>query len=116
MGHLVRLVVGDWKRQSYSSLLAPVRERYKLDLLLLPTEPVLLTYKFPNWRTEPGDYTTPPIEIKEDGDVELFMSLYVAFGGRNVDLYRKQKEEEDGIDNEEDQGPEPKSVPWKGMI
>lgn len=93
-----------------------MRERYKLDLLLLPTERVLLTYEFPNWRTEPGDYTTPPIEIKEDGDVELFMSvrldcvwlwLYVAFGGRNVDLYRKQKEEEDGIDNAEDQGPEP---------
>lgn len=99
-----------------------VRETYKFVQLLLPTEPLLLTYEFSNWIKEPGDYTTLPVEIKQDGDIELFMSvrsdcvwleIYVTFDERDVDLYIRQREEEDGINNEENQGSDSKLLPWK---
>lgn len=147
MGHLVRMVVGDWERgghgawrfntdltwpkhdvvvrenESYSSLLGMVRKKYKLDQLLHPTEPVLLTYEFPNSMTDPGDYTTSPIELKNDGDVELFMSvridyvwleLCVAFGRQAVDHYRMQREVEDVEAEDDDGGDDPKTLDFRG--
>lgn len=72
MVQLVRLVVSDWERgaqgrwrfnknyietkydvqlkenESYSSFVATVKEKYRLDEFLLPTEPLLLTYELPN--------------------------------------------------------------------
>nr|VDD24557.1 unnamed protein product [Brassica oleracea] len=130
MSHLVRLVVGDWERggqrtwrfnvdqmevkhdivvrenEMYNALLGMVRTNYKLDQILLPCELVILTYSFPDFSDDPIGYTLPPVELKEDGDVELFMSvrldcpwldLYVTFGDRDVDGYRHQRREEDGI-------------------
>ncbi|KAG2312162.1 hypothetical protein Bca52824_023719 [Brassica carinata] len=97
MGQLVWLVVGDWERggpglwkfyvdhtrvkydvimkenETYSSVMGIVRSKYKLDQLLLPTEPVLLTYDFPEYTTATGDYTSPPVETLNDSDVEMFM-------------------------------------------
>ncbi|KAF2551531.1 hypothetical protein F2Q68_00035099 [Brassica cretica] len=134
MSHLVKLVVGDWERggpglwkfhvdhtrvkydvilrenKTFSSVMGIVRSKYKLDQLLLPTEPVLLTYDFPEYTTLTGDYTPPPVEIKDDGDVQLFMAIrmdqaglemYVTFGDRDVSLYRRQRREEDGIEDDE---------------
>lgn len=118
MGQLVRLVVGDWERrgpglwkfhvdhtrvkyddvlkenESYNSVIKMVRSKYKFDQLLLPTELVLLTYDFPENMTASGDYTSPPFEIKENSDVEMFMAIkidhvglemYVTFGYKDVD-------------------------------
>ncbi|CAN6908134.1 unnamed protein product, partial [Brassica oleracea] len=115
MSHLVKLVVGDWERggpenETFSSVMGIVRSKYKLDQLLLPTEPVLLTYDFPEYTILTGDYTSPPVEIKDDGDVQLFMAIrmdqvglemYVTFGDRDVSLYRRQHREEDGIEDDE---------------
>ncbi|CAH8301801.1 unnamed protein product [Eruca vesicaria subsp. sativa] len=76
-----------------------------LDQILQPTEPALLTYDFPDYTREADDYTAPPLEIKEDGDVELFMAvrvdyvwlkIYVTFGEENIEHYRRQKDKEDG--------------------
>lgn len=76
----------------------------------MPTEPVLLTYDFPEYTTLTGDYTSPPVEIKDDGDVQLFMvirmdqaglEMYVTFGDRDVSLYRRQRRGEDGIEDDE---------------
>lgn len=148
MSHLVRMVVGDWERggqgawkfnpdltwpkhdlvvrknEKYNSVVCMVRDKYRLDQLLNPAEPVLLTYEFPNAVSEPGDYTVPPIEITDDGDVEIFMSvridcvwleLYVTFGGRDVDRYRMQKEVEDVEAEEEDIDGNVKSLPSIGI-
>lgn len=134
MSHLVKLVVGDWERggpglwkfhvdhtrvkydvilrenETFSSVMGIVRSKYKLDQLLLPTEPVLLTYDFPEYTILTGDYTSPPVEIKDDGDVQLFMAIrmdqaglemYVTFGDRDVSLYRRQRRGEDGIEDDE---------------
>ncbi|KAF3558123.1 hypothetical protein F2Q69_00011861 [Brassica cretica] len=57
MGHLVRLVVGDWEQ--------PSEEVKELG-------------------DDPTGYTLSPVELKEDGD-------------RDVDSYRRQRREEDGI-------------------
>ena len=89
MGHLVRVVVGEWQRlahgtwrfdmdhtqvkydivmrenETYGGLVARVRGKYRV----LPSEPVALTYDFPEWMKVPGDYTTPPVDILEDKDV-----------------------------------------------
>ncbi|CAH8354482.1 unnamed protein product [Eruca vesicaria subsp. sativa] len=130
MSHLVRLVMVDWERgaqsawkfnvdntmvkhevllkenESYVSLMGMVREKYKLQEVLRPTEPVLLTYDFPDISREPGKYSPPPVEIKEAGDVELFMAvrvdhfwldMYVIFGEEDVDHCRIQRDEEDGV-------------------
>lgn len=120
MGQLVRMVVGEWMRhrqgvwrfvvdqtevkydesirenETYASLLNIMKHKYKLEERLLPTEQVLLTYDFPDWMKVPGQFTTPPVEIKEDGDMELFMSvkqdyadlqLCVTFGDQVVGRY-----------------------------
>lgn len=134
MGLLVRMIVGDWVRhrqgvwryvvdqtevkydvsirenETYVSLLDIVKSKYKLEERLLPTEPVLLTYDYPDWMKVPGRYTTPPVEIKEDGDVELFMSvkldyadlpLCVSFGNMMVGRYLEQRlVEEEGLRQE----------------
>lgn len=91
--------------ESFASVLRTVRTKYRLDQLLLPSEPVLLTYDFLGSNIMTGGYTAPPVEIKEDGDVELFMALridhvrlelYVTFGNRDVDLYRRQRTHDEG--------------------
>lgn len=130
MSHIVRLVVGDWQRvrqgawqfnydrtyyshdivvkenETYASLLGMVRTKYHLHDLLPASDTVLLTYEFPDLTRDPTSFTSPPVEIKEDGDVELFMSvrieyawleLYVSFGERDVGDYRRQRNEDDGI-------------------
>ncbi|CAH8354476.1 unnamed protein product [Eruca vesicaria subsp. sativa] len=122
MGHLVRLVVGDWQRlaqetwkfdidntqvkydvvlrenETYNDLVEMVRGKYHV----LPSEVVALTYDFPDWRKIPGDYTTPPVDILEDGDVELFMAvrmdfvnlaICVAYGNEDVDCYKIMRRE-----------------------
>ncbi|KAF2537199.1 hypothetical protein F2Q68_00020686 [Brassica cretica] len=87
MGQLVKIEVGDWEREgpglwkfhvdhtrvkydvimkesdSYSSVIGIVREKYKLDQILLPTKPVLLTYDFSEYTTTSGEYTSPLVEI-----------------------------------------------------
>ncbi|KAF3591399.1 hypothetical protein DY000_02025362 [Brassica cretica] len=89
MGHLVRVVVGEWQRlahgtwrfdmdhtqvkydivlrenETYGDLVAMVRGKYRV----LPSAPVALTYDFPEWMKVHGDYTTPPVDILEDKDV-----------------------------------------------
>lgn len=130
MSHIVRVVVGNWQRvgqgawqfnydhthfshdivvrenETYGSVLGMVRTKYHLDEVPLPSDTVLLTYEFPDLSRDPTSYTSPPVEIKEDGDVELFMSvridyawleLYVTFGERDISSYRRQRNEEDGI-------------------
>lgn len=83
-----------------------VRTKYHLDQILLPSEPVLLTYAFPDLSDDPTGYMLSPVELKEDGEVKLYMyvrldcpwlELYVTFGDRDVDSYRRQRREEDGI-------------------
>ncbi|KAJ4902146.1 Uncharacterized protein Rs2_16097 [Raphanus sativus] len=97
MVQLVRLVVGDWERgaqgmwrfntnhveskynvplkenESYGSLVPTVKEKYKLDQFLLPTEP-LFTYELPDWMKESGEYTTSPLEIKDSTPQRLWRS------------------------------------------
>lgn len=94
------------ENETYASLLGMVRTKYHLDETLLPSDPVLLTYEFPDLSRDPTSYMSPPVEMKEGGDVELFMSvrieyawleLYVTFGERDVGSYRLQRNEEDGI-------------------
>ncbi|KAF3561686.1 hypothetical protein DY000_02012919 [Brassica cretica] len=116
MGQLVRVVVGEWQRlahgtwrfdmdhtqvkydivlrenETYGDLVSMVRGKYRV----LPSEPVALTYDFPEWMKVPGDYTTPPVDILEDKDVELFMA---EFGVT-----------EDGTDVVP-----PKPIPWRGF-
>ncbi|CAF2158193.1 unnamed protein product, partial [Brassica napus] len=106
MGQLVKIEVGDWERGGPGI----VRAKYKLDQILLPTKPVLLTYDFSEYTTTSGEYTFPPVEIKADGDVEMFMAvrvehggleLYITFGDRDVSLYRRQRMEEDEVKQDE---------------
>lgn len=95
MGHLVRLVVGVWEQvgnrgwlfledpterkydvmvhenQTYASLMDLVRTRYSV-----ATETAVgLTFEFPEWMKIPGDVSNPPVDVKDDGDVDLFMSM-----------------------------------------
>lgn len=82
MGHLFRVVVGDWEsggqgawrfnvdqtkvkhdiivkeNETYHSLVGMVHAKYNLDQLLLPSEPVILTYSFQDWSNDPGAYTS----------------------------------------------------------
>lgn len=95
MGQLVKLVVGVWEQvggggwlfledpterkydvmvhenQTYASLLDLVRTRYSVGVHTA----VALTYEFPEWMKVPGDGSTPPGDVREDGDVDLFMSI-----------------------------------------
>ncbi|WZZ53048.1 hypothetical protein YC2023_053155 [Brassica napus] len=95
MGQLVKLVVGVWEQvstvgwlfledpternydvmvhesQTYASLMDLVRTRYSVDAHTA----VALTYEFPKWMKVSGDGSTPPGDVKEDGDVDLFMLI-----------------------------------------
>ncbi|CAN6914348.1 unnamed protein product, partial [Brassica oleracea] len=97
MGQLVKLVVGVWEEvghrgwlfledpterkhevmvhenQTYASVLDLVRTRYSVGL----ETAVTLTYEFPEWMKGPGDLSPPPVDVREDGDVELFMSIRI---------------------------------------
>lgn len=97
MGQLVKLVVGVWEQvghrgwlfledpterkyeimvhenQTYASLMDLVRTRYSVGL----ETAVTLTYEFPEWMKGPGDISAPPVDVKEDGDIELFMSIRI---------------------------------------
>ncbi|KAL0733434.1 hypothetical protein Bca4012_009644 [Brassica carinata] len=148
MGHLVRIVAGEWERggeglwrfntditrptpdivvrenDTRSTVAEMVREQFKLNNIIQPPIAVLLTYDFPYDETERGEWTAPPIEIKNDRDLEVFMALridcvwlelYVTLGGGNVDRYRLQKAEEDvGEENEEDDL-DPKTLSYRGL-
>ncbi|KAH0897865.1 LOW QUALITY PROTEIN: hypothetical protein HID58_047433 [Brassica napus] len=59
------------ENQTYTSLMDLVRTRYSVGL----GTAVTLTYEFPDWMKAPGDISTPPVDVKEDGDVELFMPI-----------------------------------------
>nr|VDD30687.1 unnamed protein product [Brassica oleracea] len=94
------------ENESYSSLVATVKEKYRLDQFLLPTEHVLLTYELPDWMKETDEYTSPPLEIKDDRDVEVFMAvrvdcvwleLYVTYGDADVSRYRRLTAMEEGL-------------------
>ncbi|CAN6910795.1 unnamed protein product [Brassica oleracea] len=142
MEHLVRVVVGEWQRlahgtwrfdmdhtqvkydivlrenETYGGLVARVRGKYRV----LPSEPVALTYDFPEWMKVPGDYTTPPVDILEDKDVELFMAvrmdyvnltLCVAYGNVEVGRYHTMQREEFGLTEDETDVVPPKPIPWR---
>ncbi|KAF3503929.1 hypothetical protein F2Q69_00044620 [Brassica cretica] len=127
MGQLVKLVPGWWVRhaqgvwkfdvdhveakydmvvrenESFEALLEMVKEKFRLGERLLPSEPVLLTYDYPNPMTVPGEYTNAPVEIKEDGDVQMFMAvkldfvnlhIYVMFDYRAVEEYETMRRTE----------------------
>lgn len=109
--------------ESYASVLAKVREKYRLDAFLLPSEPELLTYDFPDWMKGHGEYGAPPLEIRNNNNVELFMAvrldcvwleLYVTYGSVDVDLYRRQRAEEDAGDLRGGLDRPPRPVPWRG--
>lgn len=145
MGHLVRLIVGDWQRlaprkwrfdidhtevkhdvvlrenETYDALMEMVRSKYRV----LPSEPVALTYDFPVWMKVAGDLTSPPVDILEDGDVELFMAvrmdfvnlaMCVAFGNVGVGRYRTMRREEFGLTEDGTEVFPPKPIPWRGSL
>ncbi|KAG5411131.1 hypothetical protein IGI04_007450 [Brassica rapa subsp. trilocularis] len=144
MGHLVRVVVGDWQRlthgtwrldinhvdvkydlvlkenETYEELVAMVRGEYPIH----HTEPVALTYDFPEWMKVPGDYTTPPVDILDDKDVELFMAVRMDFANltlcvtyENVDVvrYSQMWREEFGLTEDGTDVVPPKPIPWRGF-
>ena len=144
MGHLVRVVVGEWQRlahgtwrfdmdhtqvkydivlrenETYGDMVAMVRGKYRV----LPSEPVALTYDFPEWMKVHGDYTTPPVDILEDKDVDLFMAtrmdyvnltLCVAFGNVEVGRYHTMRREEFGVTEDGTDVVPPKPIPWRGL-
>ncbi|KAJ4888845.1 hypothetical protein Rs2_28593 [Raphanus sativus] len=87
-------------------------------------KPVVLTYEFPRFETERGDYTTPPIEIKNDRDIELFMSvkidcglveLYVTVGESAVACCRMQKGEEEEGGDQDLEILDPQTLPFRGL-
>lgn len=97
MDQFVKLVVGVWEQvgqrgwlfledpterkyeivvhenQTYASLMDLVRTRYSVGL----ETAVTLTYEFPDWMKADGDISTTPVDVKEDGDFELFMSIRI---------------------------------------
>ncbi|RID75395.1 hypothetical protein BRARA_B02442 [Brassica rapa] len=144
MGHLVRVVVGDWQRlahgtwrfdinhvdvkydlvlkenETYEELVAMVRGEYPIH----HTEPVALTYDFPEWMKVPGDYTTPPVDILDDKDVELFMAVRMDFANltlcvtyENVDVvrYSQMWREEFGLTEDGTDVVPPKPIPWRAV-
>ncbi|KAH0871630.1 hypothetical protein HID58_078652 [Brassica napus] len=59
------------ENQTYASLMDLVRTRYSVG-----TETaVCLTFEFPEWMRIPADVAWPPVDVREDGDVDLFMSV-----------------------------------------
>ncbi|CAN6931194.1 unnamed protein product [Brassica oleracea] len=144
MGHLVRVVVGDLQRlphgtwrfdinhvdvkydlvskenESYEELVAMVRGKYPIH----HTEPVALTYDFPEWMKVPEDYTTPPVDILDDKDVELFMAvrmdfanltLCVTYGNVDMARYSQMRREEFGLTEDGTDVVPPKPIPWRGF-
>ncbi|CAN6816107.1 unnamed protein product, partial [Brassica oleracea] len=95
MGQLVKLVVGVWEQvgirgwlfledpterrydvmvhenQTYASLMDLVRTRYSVGT----DTAVCLTFEFPEWMRIPADVAWPPVDVRGDGDVDLFMSM-----------------------------------------
>ncbi|XP_013607536.1 PREDICTED: uncharacterized protein LOC106314149 [Brassica oleracea var. oleracea] len=144
MGQLVRVVVGEWQRlahgtwmfdmdhtqvkynivlrenETYGDLVAMVRGKYRV----LLSEHVALTNDFPEWMKVPGDYTTPPVDILEDKDVELFMAvrmdyvnltLCVAYGNVEVGHYHTMRREEFGLTEDGTDVVPPKPILWRGF-
>ncbi|KAF3590215.1 hypothetical protein DY000_02023430 [Brassica cretica] len=143
MGHLVRLIVGYWSRlgqrtwkfnidhtevkchvvvkenETYDALVEMVRGKFRV----FPSEPVLLTYDFPDLMKIPRAYTTPPVELIEDGDVELFMAvrmdfvnlaLCVTYGSQGVGHYRTIRREKFGLTEDGTDVFPSKPNPWRG--
>ncbi|KAJ4876661.1 B2-adapt-app_C domain-containing protein [Raphanus sativus] len=61
------------ENQTYASVMDLVRTRYSVGV----ETAVTLTYEFPEWMKAPGDLSPPPVDVKEDGEVELFMSIRI---------------------------------------
>ncbi|KAL0694187.1 hypothetical protein Bca4012_061367 [Brassica carinata] len=108
------------ENETYESLVEMVRSKYRL----LPSEPLALTYDFPDWMKIPGDYTTPPVDIVEDGDVELFMAvrmdfvnltMCVTFGYEDFGRYGDMQRLEFGLTEEGKDVVPPKPIPWRGF-
>lgn len=109
------------ENETYDALVEMVRETFRI----LPSEPVSLTYDFPDWMKIPGDYTTPPVDIVEDGDVELLMAvrmdfvnlaMCVAHGNEAVGRYRMVRREEFGLTEDGIEVVPPKPIPWRCMM
>ncbi|KAF3571764.1 hypothetical protein F2Q69_00061709 [Brassica cretica] len=144
MGHLVRLIVGDWsmlaqgtwkfnidhtgvkydvvlkENETYEALVEMVRKKYQV----FPSELLLLTYDYPDMMKIPGNYTTPPVEIIEDGDVEFFMAvrmdfvnltMCVTYGNEDVGHHRTIRREEFGLTEDGTDMHPPKPRPWRGF-
>ncbi|KAJ4910579.1 DBD_Tnp_Mut domain-containing protein [Raphanus sativus] len=144
MVHLVRTVVGNWQRlahgtwrfdvnhsdkkydlvlkenETYEALVSMVKDKY----CVVHSEPVALTYDFPEWMKVTGDFTTPPVDIVEDQDVELFMAvrmdfagltLCVVYGSQEVGHYRTIRRDEFGLTEDGTEVVPPKPTPWRGF-
>ena len=70
-----------------------------------------------------GDYTTPPVDILDDKDVELFMAvrmdfanltLCVTYGNVDVARYSQIQREEFGLTEDGTDVVPPKPIPWRG--
>lgn len=104
------------ENETYEELVSMVRGKYPV----LPSDPVSLTYYFLEWMKVPGDYTTPPLDILEDKDVELFMAvsmdfanltLCVSYGNAEVGRYRTMRREEFGLTEDGSDVVPPKPIP-----
>ncbi|KAH0859239.1 LOW QUALITY PROTEIN: hypothetical protein HID58_087500 [Brassica napus] len=83
------------ENESHASLMSLAHEKYRVD----PIKPVSFTLD-----ENPGDYTTPHVDILEDGDVELFMAvrldyvkmkIFLSIAMSNVTKQRGKNDEED---------------------
>ncbi|WZZ66670.1 hypothetical protein YC2023_078040 [Brassica napus] len=106
------------KNETYGDLVAMMRGKYRV----LPSAPVALTYDFPEWMKVPGDYATPPVDILEDKDVELFMAvrmdyvnltLCAAYRNMEVGRYHTMRREEFGLTEDGTDVVPPKPILWR---
>ncbi|KAG2321673.1 hypothetical protein Bca52824_014886 [Brassica carinata] len=133
MVHLVRVVVGNWQRpahgtwrfdidhthvkydlvvkenETYEALVSMVKDKYRVS----PSEPVALTFDFLEWMKVPGDFTTPPVDILEHQDVELFMAVRMDFA--SLTLCVVYDSQEFGLTEDGCEVVPPKPIPWRGF-
>ncbi|KAG2280840.1 hypothetical protein Bca52824_052060 [Brassica carinata] len=107
------------ENQTYPSLVELVRMRYSVG----SHTAVALTYEYPEWMKVPGDLTTPPVDVKVDGDVEFFMSvrldipemrLKVTIGNDNVARYLFQRRDDFTVIGSYAGNLAPNPIPYRG--
>ena len=107
------------ENETYEELVTMVRGKYPIH----HSEPVALTYDFPEWMKVPGDYTTPLVDRVEDKDVELFMAvkmdfanltLCVTYGNVDVGRYSAMRRKDFGLTEDGTDVVPPKPIPWRG--